>query len=143
MPDSVSPCRQVVLLPGTEDVLARGEPDNPLAGVLLRQLEGDVGLPRAGGVNQGGAPRSCIICTAFRYACSLCGYSSAAISFPPLSQKVYFLVCIQKMGIFTKKNVTSLLILCPSCIKIGIICWTFGQPQKVHFLAHMKKDYVP
>ena len=52
----VSPCRQVVLLLGTEDVLAGGEPDNPLAGVLLRQPEGDEGLPRAGGVNQGGVP---------------------------------------------------------------------------------------
>ena len=52
----VSPCRQVVLLLGTEDVLAGGEPDNPLAGVLLRQLEGDEGLPCAGGVDHGGAP---------------------------------------------------------------------------------------
>ena len=61
---------------------------------------------------------SCIMHMAFWYASSLCGYSSMAISFPPLSQKVYFLGCIRGMGRFTKKNISSLLILCPSCIKI-------------------------
>ena len=137
------PLRQVVLLLGAEDALAGGELDDSLAGVLLRQLEDDKGLPAASGVNHGGVPVLPHHAYDRLVSSSLCGYSSAAISFPPLSQKVYFLGCIRGMGIFTKKNVTSLLILCPSCIKIGIICWTFGQPQKVHFLAHMKKDYVP
>ena len=63
-------------------------------------------------------PCFCTIRMTFWYASSLCRCSSTGISFPPLSQKVYFLGCIRGMGIFTKKNITSLLILCPSCIKI-------------------------
>jgi hypothetical protein len=112
------PLRQVVLLLGAEDALAGGELDDSLAGVLLRQLEDDKGLPAASGVNHGGVPVLPHHAYDRLVSSSLCGYSSAAISFPPLSQKVYFLGCIRGMGRFTKKNITSLLILCPSCIKI-------------------------
>ena len=97
------PLRQVVLLLGAEDALAGGELDDSLAGVLLRQLEDDKGLPAASGVNHGGVPVLPHHAYDRLVSSSLCGYSSAAISFPPLSQKVYFLGCIRERGRFTKK----------------------------------------